>query len=341
MSGLETLPPDQRAVLKLILEQGRGYGELASLLKIDPTAVRTRAHAGLDALGVPGAGELTPEHRAQVADYLLGQQDEGERIVALAELGDSPAAIRWGHALRDRLTPLARDPLPELPALAVGNGATPTPVPAAPEPAAAAPAPPPPPAPPAVVAQAPASPRASRPGSSRLGGAILLAGVAAAIVVVAILLLTGGDDNKSTASSTPAAQTQAQTQTSTTGSQTTGNVVGQVNLSPTPSGGQAVGVGLVQQQGSRRTLAIQAEKLPANGAQDIYAAWVQGPATGTKLLGFVPRQVKQNGTFAVSAPIHSALHDGDTILITRESTTATAVPTQPGSAILSGLLRLR
>ena len=150
MSGLETLPPDQRAVLKLILEQGRGYEELASLLKVDPAAVRTRAHAGLDALGVAGAGELTPERRAQVADYLLGQQDDGERIVALAELGDSPEAIRWGHALRERLTPLARDPLPELPAVANGNGAAPAPSvpPPAPTPepvAVTQPTPPPPP----------------------------------------------------------------------------------------------------------------------------------------------------------------------------------------------------
>ena len=56
MSGLETLPPDQRAVLQLILAQRRDYAELAGLLKIDAGAVRTRAHAGLDALAGGTAG---------------------------------------------------------------------------------------------------------------------------------------------------------------------------------------------------------------------------------------------------------------------------------------------
>jgi hypothetical protein len=356
MSGLETLPPDQRAVLKLILEQGRGYAELASLLKIDADAVRTRAHAGLDALGVDGAGELTPAHRAQVADYLLGQQDEGERIVALAELGDSPAAIRWGHALRDRLTPLARAPLPELPALAAGNGAaTPAPAPAEAAPATAAPAPPPPPEPPAVLAPPstspppasppPTAPAASppRPGSSRLGGAIVLAVVAAAIVV-AVLLLTGGDDKKAAATSASTPTATAPTPTTTTGSQASNNLVGAVRFKATSAGGKAFAVGLVQvQQDNTLKIALEAQKLPGNGAHDVYGVWLEGSATGAKFLGYIPRQVKQNGTFAVNAPIPSSIRTDDTILVTRESTANpdAAAPTQPGPAILSGPLKLR
>ena len=35
MSGIEELPPDQRAVLQLILKQGRGYADLSGLLRID------------------------------------------------------------------------------------------------------------------------------------------------------------------------------------------------------------------------------------------------------------------------------------------------------------------
>ncbi|MGB2710529.1 MAG: sigma-70 region 4 domain-containing protein, partial [Conexibacter sp.] len=123
MSGLETLPPDQRAVLQLILAQGRGYAELASVLKIDQRAVRTRAHAGVEALAEAADAPPDPAERAQIADYLLGQQDEGERLVTLAQLGDSAIASRWAQALRERLSPLAREALPEVPEPLASNGA--------------------------------------------------------------------------------------------------------------------------------------------------------------------------------------------------------------------------
>lgn len=146
MSALETLAPDQRAVLQLILKQGRGYADLSTLLRIDEAAVRARAHAGLEALGVGGEA-LSPQRRAQVADWLLGQQDGPAREATLRYLGDSVAARRWAAGLRDRLAPLARTPLPEIPASA--NGHPPT------EAADAAPAqaPAPPPAEPAPAAE--------------------------------------------------------------------------------------------------------------------------------------------------------------------------------------------
>ncbi len=55
---LDRLPPDQRAVLSLLLERGRTYAEVADMLAIPESAVRERAHAALDALAEdsPGAG---------------------------------------------------------------------------------------------------------------------------------------------------------------------------------------------------------------------------------------------------------------------------------------------
>jgi len=50
MTDLDRLPPDQRAVLSLVLERGRSYGEVAEMLAIPESAVRDRAHAALDAL---------------------------------------------------------------------------------------------------------------------------------------------------------------------------------------------------------------------------------------------------------------------------------------------------
>jgi hypothetical protein len=167
--------------------------------------------------------------------------------------------------------------------------------------------------------------------------------VVAAAIVVAVLLLTGGDDKKgaTTSASTP---TTTPTQTTTTGSQTGNNLVGAVRFKATSAGGKAFAVGLVQvQQDNTLKIALEAQKLPGNGAHDVYGVWLEGSATGAKFLGYIPRQVKQNGTFAVNAPIPSNIRTGDTILVTRESTANpnAAAPTQPGPAILSGPLKLR
>jgi hypothetical protein len=50
MTELDRLPPDQRAVLSLVLERGKSYAEVAELLAIPEGTVRDRAHAALDAL---------------------------------------------------------------------------------------------------------------------------------------------------------------------------------------------------------------------------------------------------------------------------------------------------
>lgn len=356
MSGLETLPPDQRAVLQLILVQGRGYADLAALLKLDLDAVRSRAHAGVAALGErAGAGHaLDDAQRARVTDYLLGQQDDGQRIVTFAELGDSAAACRWAQALRQQLAGIARTELPEVPAAASANGgsATPpapakaTPAPASPS-AAVAGLPPSEPSPSTLAAPQPSAPRtAAQP--SRLAGAALIAGAAALAIVLAIVLL-GGDDDGDGGSSTSTSTTSAQTQTSArTQPSTTPTVqprlVAQVNLNATAAGGEAIGIGLVQRSegtadGGRGQLglAIEAQRLPANGAQDIYAVWLQGAAS-SRFLGFVPRQVRAGGRFTVSAALPANARDFSTVLITREG--VTAVPQAPGETILSGALRL-
>ena len=56
MTDLDRLPPDQRAVLSLVLERGRSYSEVAEMLAIPESAVRDRAHAALDALAEDAAG---------------------------------------------------------------------------------------------------------------------------------------------------------------------------------------------------------------------------------------------------------------------------------------------
>ncbi|MGA9876528.1 MAG: sigma factor-like helix-turn-helix DNA-binding protein [Solirubrobacteraceae bacterium] len=50
MTELDRLPPDQRAVLSLVLERGKSYSEVADMLAIPESTVRNRAHAALDSL---------------------------------------------------------------------------------------------------------------------------------------------------------------------------------------------------------------------------------------------------------------------------------------------------
>ena len=71
MARLDQLPPDQRAVLQLLLKQGKSYGEIASVLKIERSAVKARAHDALAALG-PEDTDLNEDRRDEIGDYLLG-----------------------------------------------------------------------------------------------------------------------------------------------------------------------------------------------------------------------------------------------------------------------------
>jgi hypothetical protein len=61
MTELDRLPPDQRAVLSLVLDRGKSYGEVAELLGIPEQTVRDRAHAALDAMASgPATGGGAP-----------------------------------------------------------------------------------------------------------------------------------------------------------------------------------------------------------------------------------------------------------------------------------------
>jgi hypothetical protein len=113
MASLDSLPGDQRAVLQLVLGRGRSYAEIARLLSINPTAVRERAVAALDALGPQT--KVDPEHRASIADYLLGQLPEAEVHGVRARLAGSASERAWARVISSELVPLASGPLPEIP----------------------------------------------------------------------------------------------------------------------------------------------------------------------------------------------------------------------------------
>jgi len=371
MSGLATLPPDQRAVLQLILKQGRGYGDLARLLRIDESAVRARALAGLETLALPSEA-LVPERRQAIADYLLGQADDEARIAAMARLATSDADRRWAAALHDELAPVARDPLPDVPEAATFGDPEPPvidyePLPtdepvAADEPLAPAdeatraeehpvPAEEPAPAAEPVRAQAPrwtAPPAPAPRRGSRIGGAVLLAGVAILVAVVVIVLVTrGGKDDKNDAAQSAQVSTDTTTTdtTATTGTGTTAppRYYGQANLRGT-NGGRENGAAIIVQtpnQPRRRTLALQVDNMPRNGPDDAYAIWLRSPRGAVLNLGYNPTPVtRDGGTLAVTANrLPANYRDFNQVVISRESSTAQV--RRPTDVVVSGTLRFR
>jgi hypothetical protein len=111
VSRLDDLSPDQRAVVQLLLRQGKSYDELAALLRIDPAAVRSRASAALGALGPA----IDDADRDELSDWMLGQQDELQVEDTLDLIDESPAALEWAIEVSDRLREAGLEPRAELP----------------------------------------------------------------------------------------------------------------------------------------------------------------------------------------------------------------------------------
>ena len=306
MAPFDDLPADQKAVVQLVLRQGRAYGEIAGLLKISPEAVRDRALTALDALGPDNVEGLTPDEQDELGDYLLGQQGAGARAATRARLEASPAARSWVRAVAGELrnAGVASDEtLPDIPAdpAEVGEAFD------------------------ALEARQRA--RAEQERSSRLGGVLLLGGLGIIVALALVVLITqlGGNDKKG--SSDTVAQTTPTTQT-TAGTQ----VESQVNLTPPGGGKSPLGVVNVVSQDGQRALAVVGQGLAPSGH---YVLWLRN-GTKVKFLGFFP-PVTSKGTAKgrlqglVAAP--SDLNAYNEILVSREPS---STPKQPTAIVLQG-----
>jgi hypothetical protein len=114
MTSLDSLPPDERAVLQLVLQRGRRYDDIAAMLSIDRAAVRDRALSAFDELGPETS--VPPEARALITDYLLGQLPPRVADTVRDRLASSSSERAWARVLSSELAPLASEPLPEIPA---------------------------------------------------------------------------------------------------------------------------------------------------------------------------------------------------------------------------------
>ncbi len=345
MASIETLPPDQRAVIDLVLQRGRSYDDIARLLAIDRAAVRTRALAAFEAIG-PETG-ISPESRALITDYLLGQLPDRVAEQTRERLADSPYDRAWARVLASELGQVASNPLPEIPdgsraaaASAVDgappptDGSTPGTEPSRPS------------RPARSRDGGPRRPRLSDRPSSRLGGAIMLGVgvlVVIAVVVVLIAVLGSGSSKHSSgtaaASSTSATSPSSATSTSGTGPSGTGTsttpkaqVVGQSNLNPPGGKGQAKGVAFVVKEGSAYGVVIEAAHVAPN-SHNAYAAWLYNSSTDAYRLGFVSPAVGKTGQLQVGSPLPTNASHYKQLLLSLETQSN---PKSPGTVVLQG-----
>ena len=350
MASLDTLSPDQRAVLDLVLRRGRSYDDIAQLLAIDRAAVRARALAAFDAIG-PETG-ISPESRALVTDYLLGQLPERVAEQTRERLAESPYDRAWARVVASELEPLAAEPLPEIPDASRARSAPTT---SSKDEALASKTP-------SRATDTPRSesrerrrtPRLSDRPSSRRGGAIMLgvgALVVVAVVVVLVAVLSNGKssgNHPSTAASNPSTSGHTTTAGSTTAGSTTGTtgttgtgtksqaqIVAQVNLNPPSGTGSSKGVGLVVKDGSAYGLIIEAQDVAPN-SHNAYAVWLYNSSSDTLRLGFVNPAVGKTGKLQVGTGLPTNAGHYKELLLTLETQSN---PKTPGQVVLEGAFK--
>jgi len=301
MARIDDLPADQQAVLRLLLTQERSYEEIARSLRMAPAAVRDRAHEALTTLG-PAGGQVAPARRAQITDYLLGQQGDSDALGTYEALERSPSERGWARVVSGELSTLATRDLPEVPGASANGVAAILEDDDAPTQESGA----------AVRAKARAD---GGPRSSRRGGAILL-GVLGVLATLAIGFFIGratkGDSSGSSSSKQPAASTSG--------------IFGQANLKP-PAGSSstALAVAYFLRSNGANGVGVTAQKLPALPKKSGYPIWLTGRNAKPLLLGYI-QSVDANGSASGVTKLKQNPRDYNTVVLGQATKTTPSGP---------------
>jgi hypothetical protein len=109
MATFDQLSDEQRAIVELVLRQGKSYGELSEMLGLPEARVRELARDALVDLAPITARGVEQDWRGQLADYVLGQQAGPEATATRGHLRRSEAARSWTRSLEDALEQLYPD----------------------------------------------------------------------------------------------------------------------------------------------------------------------------------------------------------------------------------------
>ena len=316
---IDELPADQRAVLQLLLQQGKTYEELSGLLRIEPDAgARARARRA-GRLG-PGDG-ARPGARAPGRDRRLPARPAERRRPRRDARGCSrapppraPGRAAWPascsraespprtRSRRSRPTAPRRPPA-RRPRLARQRGAQAT----------------------AAATRAQAAPRAARTprteGSARarrgasqlrMGGLLLLAAVGAAIAILIIVVIPGGDDDKAGTSAQ-----RARTQTD----RPAGRSSARSTSTRRPTRARRRSRRSAGAPGRRDRHPFQGQGIPPTKTGDVYALWVARQAAAWRAWASCPAWARPARCASrARCPDAVNLADFDSCSITRETT---------------------
>jgi Anti-sigma-K factor rskA/Sigma-70, region 4 len=309
MATFEQLSPEQRAIVELVLRQGKTYGELSEMLNLPEGRVRELARDALVELAPVSVRGVEEDWRGQLADYVLGQQSGPEATATKGHLRRSEGARSWARSLLDSLEQLYENgSVPQIPDGERGRRA---------------------------AAAAPRAPREPREPRSAMGGRLaptadrrwLMAGAAALIVILLAVViwpvgaLTGGDDDdKSTAASSDSGSGGTQT---TGGQSTTGQ-----------QSGQPAGIAIVVQRNGKKQLLVQAARLTPSGQSQGYYVWLYNSPSDAKSLG--GQVTDQNGNYQAIGPLPADYKNYRFIDISRQQVTGNADVKHSGESVLRG-----
>lgn len=309
MSSLDDLNDGQRAVLKLLLVQGKSYDDIAALLKSEPGSIRTRARGAVAALG-PDAADIGHERRDEISDYLLGQQTASQRAATRDYLDSSADGRAWARSAAAALAPLGGEALPEIPAER--------------EEVAEA----------FEALQRRSARQEEVKKSSQLGTKLLLAGVGVLLGIGIILALSigGGDDPDKAATTTTSPTTTTGVQTTPTGDKF--QVIAQGTLRP-PEGVESGAKGQVAivrfPDNNQFRFALQAQGLPRSSAKSAYGVWLYTSDEKKQFLGFPNTRVGKDGKLQTVSDLSPDTPNYGAVLLTRETAEE---PKRPGPVVL-------
>jgi hypothetical protein len=300
MATFEQLSPEQRAIVELVLRQGKTYGELSDMLNLPEGRVRELARDALVDLAPVSVRGVEEDWRGQLADYVLGQQSGPEATATKGHLRRSEAARSWARSLLDSLEQLYE------------NGS----VPAIPE---------------GERGRRAAAPAAREPRAARTGGGGLppiadrrwllpAAGALALLLLLAILVwpigvLTGDDDKSTTADSSPAKQSSGSTE------------------QPAATG-QAAGIAIVVQQNGKKQLLVRAAQLTPSGQSQGYYVWLYNSPSDSKSLG--GQVTDEKGNYQAIGPLPADYKNYRFIDISRQKVTGDPDVKHSGQSVLRG-----
>ena len=339
MSPLQALAPDQRAVLELLLRQGRSYAELSEMLGLPEAGVRSRAHAALAALAPDRAAPVGED--GAVADWILGQQDDGEAGRTRESVARMPAWHAWATEVTGRLAEVDGAAVPDVPA-AEQDEHDETPAPAvtpratakrggAAKPSGATPARRPRPvrdgaaagagaaaAGAAASAAAKARPRPARERERDAtepdraaepddgGGASSLrlpsSRLGGALLIGLLALLVAGGLFLIFRDGGEAEQTASSQATPTPAAGAEPEVVNEVAMKGVGNKAQGLMRVFRRPEDGRLVFALAADKMPPNRSREVYAVWFTKRGTAPRNLGFSQAPVGKEGVFTTGGP---------------------------------------